>query len=130
MYKITLNPPRRIMKKMLYYLPDLLLIIGFAASALIESLVKGFTGGFFLMLAFALLFFIQLQFRLRILGSIVSAVLFLMAAYLLLAYFSDIAKAAPLSIYQLKDTIWGFLIIGAVITLALLTFLRNIRSQS
>ncbi len=82
------------------------------------------------MLAFALLFFIQLQFRLRILGSIVSAVLFLMAAYLLLAYFSDIAKAAPLSIYQLKDTIWGFLIIGAVITLALLTFLRNIRSQS
>ncbi len=115
------------MKRIFYYLPDLLLIAGFGVTALAEVFVKGATGAFFLMLTGALLFFIQLQFRLRILGAIISAVLFFTAVYFLLAFFSDIFKAAPLAAYPLEGTILGFLIMGSIITLSLLTFLRNIR---
>ncbi len=118
------------MKKILPFLPDLLLIAGFGVTAIIEAVALGFTPFFFIVLGITLLLIIQLQFRLQILGAVISAALLFVSGYFLMAFFSDVVKAAPLSIHQLKGTIWGFLLIGSVITLSLLSFIRNIRSRS
>lgn len=114
---------------MLYFLPDILLIVGFAVAGIAELAVLGFTAFFSLMAGIAFLFFVQLAFGLRILGLLVSAALFFVSVYFLLAFFSDIARAVPLSIHQLKGSALGFLLLGTVITLSLLTFVRNIRSR-